>query len=355
MFQRKTQLTIIFWLVFAILLSLFFYLLYILWPFYGALFSLLGKLLLPFLISAIIAYLLFPIIKKMDQLNIHRGIAILMLYILFFGGLGYLFYLIYPAVIHQLRDLSENLPQLIAMYNDLISRIYESVSFLPHGAHDKVDEIVRSVEETLDDTLSKLIGVFLHIFDLLIIISVIPVLVFYFIKDQKKIKIFFMSLIPKKHRRKAIKMFHALDVSLGGYIRGQLLVSLFVGLTTYIIFYVIGLDYALLLACIMAVTNIIPYFGPIIGAIPAVIIAAATSGKLVLFVIIGVIVIQVIEGNLLSPYIVGKSISIHPAAIIFAIICGSELFGIIGLIIAVPLLAFIKAVVIELRHFRANH
>lgn len=355
MFERKTQLTIIFWLVFAILLSLFFYLLYKLWPFYGAIFSFLGNLLLPFIISAIIAYLMFPIIKKMDQLNIHRGLAILIIYILFFGGIGYLFYLIYPAVIHQLRDLSENLPQLIAMYNDIISRIYESTSFLPHGAHVKIDEFVRSMEKSLDETLAKLIEGFFHIFDLIIIISVIPVLVFYFIKDQKKIKSFFMGMIPKKHRRKAMKMFHALDVSLGSYIRGQLLVCFFVGLTTYIVFYFIGLDYALLLAVIMAFTNIIPYFGPIIGAVPAVTIAAVTSGKLVLFVIIGVIVIQVIEGNLLSPYIVGKSISIHPAAIIFAIICGSELFGIVGLIIAVPLLAFIKVVVMQLRLFQINH
>jgi len=354
-FQSKKQLSVIFGLVFAILLSLFIFLLFKLWPLYGALISFLGKLLFPFIIACLIAYLLFPVIKKLDQFNIHRGMAILIIYILFFGGLGYLFYRIYPAIIHQLRDLSENLPQLIAMYDSLISQFHESTSILPDGVHNKLDEFVLNIENTLDDILSKLVGGFSKIFDMIIIITVIPVLVFYFIKDHDQIKIFFKKWIPMKHRYRVAKMVHALDESLGGYIRGQLLVCLFVGLTTYIIFKFLNLDYALLLAIIMGITNIIPYFGPIIGAIPAVMIAAITSGKLVIFVIIGIIIIQIIEGNLLSPYIVGKSIDIHPAAIIFVLLLGSELFGIIGMIIAVPFVAVLKAVFKHLIIFRSNN
>lgn len=355
MFQDKKHVQIIFWLVFAILLSLFVYLLYILWPFYGALFSLIVKLLIPFIIAGLIAYLLFPVIKKLDQLNIHRGIAILIIYVLFFGGFGYLFYRIYPTMIHQLKDLSENLPHLIAMYNQFISDIYESTSFLPHSAHDKVEEFVTSIEKTLEGTIAKLIGGFTHLFDFIIILSVIPVLVFYFIKDQKQFRAFFMKWIPRKHHKKAVEMFRALDDSLGGYIRGQLLVSFFVALTTYIVFYFLELDYALLLAVIMGMTNIIPYFGPIIGAVPAVTIAAADSGQLVLFVLIGVLIIQIIESNLLSPYIVGKSIQMHPALIIFVLLLGSELFGFIGLIIAVPFFAFVKVVCQQFHLFRINN
>jgi len=354
MFRNKRQVNVIYWLIFAILFSLLLFLLYKLWPLYGTVLSFTWKLLSPFIIACLIAYLLFPLIKKLDQYNIHRGIAMLVIYILFFGGLGYLFYRIYPAIIHQLRDLTENLPQFIAMYEGLISQIHESTSFLPEAVHNKMDELVAGIEHTLDEILTKLVGGFTKIFDMIIIISVIPVLVFYFIKDHYKIKKFFKGLVPKKYRKQATKMVHALDDSLGGYIRGQLLVCLFVGLTSYIVFRFLNLDYALLLAVIMGITNIIPYFGPIIGAIPAVMIAILTSGQLVLFVIIGIVIIQVIDGNLLSPYIVGKSIDIHPVAIIFVLLLGSQLFGVIGMIIAVPLLAFFKAVLKQIDIFRVN-
>src|SRR5690606_18077961 len=109
---------------------------------------------------------------------------------------------------------------------------------------------------------------------------------------------------------------------LGDYIRGQLIVCLFVSLTAFLVFNFLNIDYALLLAILMGITNIIPYFGPIIGAVPVIVIAFTTTNsvKLVLFALIGIFVIQIIEGNLLSPYIVGKSVAIHPIAIIFALL-----------------------------------
>ena len=103
-------------------------------------------------------------------------------------------------------------------------------------------------------------------------------------------------------------MVHAIDDNLGNYIRGQLLICLIVTIAAFLIYKLLHIEYALLLAIILGITNLIPYFGPIIGAVPAVAIAAMTSGSLVIFVIITVFVIQVIEGNLLAPYIVGKSI-----------------------------------------------
>ncbi|WP_156291153.1 AI-2E family transporter [Oceanobacillus salinisoli] len=347
MFQDEKRTSIIYWLIIGILLFLFVYLLVKTFPYYGEVFSFLWKLFTPFLISCLIAYLLYPIIEKLHSYNIHRGLAILFIYLLFFGGIGYLIYRGYPVIVHQLQDLANNLPEIIETYQTLIYSLYEYTSFMPEVVHDRMDQFFINIENSLDTLLSNLLGGFTKIFDMIITITVIPVLVFYFLKDYDKIKSFLKRFIPSKYRKESSEMIHAMDDSLGDYIRGQLIVCLFVSLTALIVFKFLHIEYALLLAIIMGVTNIIPYFGPILGAIPAVVIAFTTTNslQLVIFVIIGIFVIQIIEGNLLSPYIVGKSVAIHPVAIIFALLLGGQLFGVIGMILAVPVLSIIKVIV----------
>lgn len=355
MLKDKQRVTVLYWLLLGIMLFLFFYLLVRLFPIYGSFFSFLGQLSLPFLIAGLIAYLLHPITAKMDSWNIPRSVTILLIYLLFFGGIAYLIYRVYPATIVQLRDLSEQLPQFISMYQTFINQMYESTSFLPETVHDKMDELILRIETSIDQVLSKLVAGFTRVFDMIVIITVIPVLVFYFLKDYDKWKSVFKGYIPQKHRSNVSSILHGIDESLGGYIRGQLIVSLFVAITSYIVFEILNLEYALLLALIMGVTNLIPYFGPIIGAVPAVAIAFTMSVQTVIFVVIAIFLIQLLEGNLLAPYIVGKSIAIHPVAIIFALLLGGKLSGIMGMILAVPLLTVLKVIFTHVLAFRHMH
>lgn len=342
MFSENKALNFLFWNIIGIFIFLFIYLLVKLFPIYGTVFSFLWHLFLPFLVACLIAYLLYPVIKKIHQYNIPKGLAILLIYLLFFGGAAYLIYRVYPAVIHELRDLNEHLPQLIEMYEKLIYQLYESTSFLPEAVHDKMDTLIIRLETTVENLLGKLLGGFTKIFDVIVFITVIPVLVFYLLKDFKQIKAYFKKFIPEKHQPQTRKLLHAINDSLGNYLRGQLLVCLFVSLASLIAFHLFGIKYALLLAIIMGLTNIIPYFGPIIGAIPVIAITLTMSGKLIIFVLLAIFVIQLIESNLLSPYIVGKSINIHPIAIIFALLLGGQISGVIGMILAVPTLTILN-------------
>ncbi|GAB3050489.1 AI-2E family transporter [Virgibacillus ainsalahensis] len=353
MFRNKKALSLLYWIIIGILVFLFIYLLYKLFPLYGSIFSFLLKLLSPFLVSCLIAYLIYPVVSKLHKLNIPRSFAILFIYIAFFGGSAYLIYRVYPAVVHQLHDLNEQLPVFINMYEGLIYQLYEYTSFLPEMVHDKMDQLVTRIESGLGNILENLIGGFARIFDMIIFLTVIPVLVFYFIKDYQKIKGYLKHFIPARYRKQTSKMIYAIDESLGKYIRGQLLVCLFVGLASWIVFQVLNIKYALLLAIIMGVTNIIPYFGPIIGALPAVAITFTMPGHQVIFVILAIFAIQVIEGNLLAPYIVGKSINIHPVAIIFALLLGGQLFGVVGLIVAVPLLTIMRVILNHMRVYKS--
>ncbi len=350
MFKDRKGLTILYWLIFGIFLFLFVYLMIKLFPFYGAVFSFLWHLLAPFIIACFIAYLLYPVINRIHSLGIPRSLAILLIYLLFFGGVGYLVYRIFPVMLIQIRDLNEQLPQFISMYEKLIYRMYEYTSFLPETVHDKIDELIIRLEGFVNGLLSNIIESTTKIFDMIVVITVIPVLVFYFLKDDTKIKSYIKRYIPEKYKPRTGKMVRAVDETIGNYIRGQLIVCLFVSITSFILFQLLGLQYALLLALIMGITNIIPYFGPIIGAVPAVAIALTMSGKMVLFVILSVFVMQLIESNLLAPYIVGKSINMHPIAIIFALLLGGQLFGVFGMILAVPVFTTSKVIIKHLLH-----
>ncbi|MFZ3576450.1 AI-2E family transporter [Virgibacillus sp. DJP39] len=349
MFKEKNQTTVLYWLIIAILCFLLFFLFVKLFPFYGAVFSFLGSILSPFLIALFIAYLLYPLVLKLHSLNIPKGLTILIIYILFFGGILFTVKQIYPLFIRQLTELSEQIPEFTTLYKNLIYQMYESTAFLPETVHDKMDSLFMKIENTLGKLIEKIATSITRIFDIIVLLTVIPVLVFYFLKDTDKIKNWFKKWIPESYHTRAHDVLFSIDKSLGNYIRGQLLVSLFVIVASFGCFYFLGLKYALVLAIIVGIFNFIPYFGPIIGMLPAVAIAFTVSTQLVLFVVITVFTIQLIESNLLSPYIVGKSIHIHPVAIIFALLIGGEIGGVIGLLLAVPVLTVTKEIVNQVR------
>ncbi|WP_163970087.1 AI-2E family transporter [Oceanobacillus halotolerans] len=345
MMDKKTPLTFLYWILLGIFLFLFLYLVAKLSPIYGAFFSFIWSLMAPFLISCLIAYFLYPIVTKIQRLNIPRSLAILFIYVLFFGGISYLIYRVYPTIVHQLHDLNEQLPELLEMYKGFVYQLYEYTAFLPETVHDKMDQLIYDIEASVDEIIGNIVGGVTKVFDMIVLLTVIPVLVFYFLKDYQKIKQYIKTWIPSKYQSQTSSLVHKIDESLGGYIRGLLLVSFFVGVISFIAFYFLQIPYALVLGVVMGLTNIIPYFGPIIGAIPVVAITMTVSTKLVIIAIIVIFVIQLVEGNFLSPYIVGKSVETHPIAIIFALLLGGQIGGVIGMIVAVPLLTIMKVIV----------
>jgi len=298
--------------VLVLLVLLIIFLLMKLYPFYRSFLQVLVQLLIPFVIALFITYLLHPIVERLHERRVPRWAAILIIYLLFFGGVGYGIYRAYPIFIRQLKDLSKNLPGFVDTYREWIYNLYERTSFLPERVHDRMDVMLANVEKLGEDFITSIGTKLTGIFDVFIIVAVIPVLVFYMLKDFPVMKNVLWNLTPSKYRKEGKEVLSEIDESLGGYIRGQLLVCLFVGLISILLLWVIGMKYPLILGGIMGITNIIPYFGPIIGAVPAVILAFTISTKMVLFVIVTVFVVQLLESNLISPFIVGKSLHIHP-------------------------------------------
>ncbi|WP_194841328.1 AI-2E family transporter [Salinibacillus xinjiangensis] len=328
----------------ALILSLIFYLLLKTYPFYQFIFSFLFTILTPILISSLIAYLLYPLVEGLGRF-IPRWAAILVIYLVIFGGLTLGIYKAVPVFVKQLKGLIDYLPRLIQTYQEWTYNLYVSTSDFPEDLHEKMDDAFVKVEEVLVELLTNIIYSLTGIADFVVVAAVIPILVFYFLKDFPKMKKAFLIITPKKRKSEYQSFLGSIDQSLGGYLRGQFLVCLFVGVISSTLLWFIDMRYPLLLGTFMGITNIIPYFGPILGAIPAVIIAFTISAKQVLFVVLAVIGVQLIESNLLSPYIVGKSLHVHPVLIIIALLVGGESFGIVGMILAVPVLTIIKVFV----------
>ncbi|MBU8879495.1 AI-2E family transporter [Bacillus sp. FJAT-29790] len=307
---------------------------------------------IPFIIAAFITYLLHPIVEKLNDRGLHKGVAVFSIYTLFFGGLGFAFYKGLPAFIHQLKDLTENAPEFANQYRGWIDVIQQKTSAWPDGLRARIDEGILAMESALDKLFTKSINGLLNILNYAIFIAIIPFISFYMLKDYDLMKRTVWYLTPRKWRQEGILFLRDVDKSLGGYIRGQLLVCVAVGAVSALIFWIVGMKYPLLLGLIIGITNVIPYFGPIFGAIPAVIIAATISIKMILISVVIILILQFVEGNILSPFIVGKSLDMHPLVIMFALLAGGEVGGVLGLIIAVPVLAVLKVSLVHARsHF----
>jgi predicted PurR-regulated permease PerM len=321
-------------------------------PFWTPILRIILTVSIPFFISVFITYLLHPVVEYTHNRGLPRPVAILIIYLFFFGGIGFLGYKGIPVIIDQLWELSENFPRLAQTYSDWIKQIHTSTSNWPDGIHEKVEQTFSEFEAMLSNLLVKVIAGLKGLLNSFFILIVIPFIVFYLLKDYDQVKKAVWYLTPRNWRKPGMAFLHDVDQSLGSYIRGQLTVCIIIGLLATVSLWLTGMRYPLVLGVIIGITNVIPYFGPVIGAFPAIIIAATISVKMVFLVIIIIFGLQFIEGNILSPLIVGKSLHIHPVLIILALLIGGEIAGVVGLILAVPVFAVLKVTITHISsHF----
>ncbi len=228
---------------FVVLLMLLF--LAWLFPHYDHVVLLIGRIFLPFILSIIIAMLLHPLVCHLQELGMKRSISILVIFLAFFLLAGYGIYRGYPHLVQQIKLLNEQLPHLIEAYELWTKEMYEQTERFPDGFHDRLEESFANFEEWMNERLMNLIAGMSGLFNVIILIAVIPVMTFYFLKDHHYIMNAMLYIIPGKWKRESVHLIKKLNHSLGGYIRGQLLISLFVGILATIGFWAAGLPYPL--------------------------------------------------------------------------------------------------------------
>ncbi|GAA0324243.1 AI-2E family transporter [Bacillus carboniphilus] len=316
-----------------------------------------STLFFPILISGFLYYLLNPLVKKLQSFKIPRTISIIIVYAIIIGLISLLLSYFIPAVTKQFKDLADNLPTYANQSVEFFEEMSDSPQFkwvmtqeyvTLEDIEQKLVEFANSLPNKLTNSLASIIG---WVTSVTITIVTVPFLLFYMFKDGHKFGENLIKFLPSSYRSAGLKTLKETNKTLASYIQGQVLVALFVGTLSFIGYLIIDLPYALILAVVVVFTNIIPYIGPILGGAPALIIGLFESPMKAILVVIVITVAQQLEGNVLSPLILGKQLKIHPATIIILLLVAGNLAGILGMILAIPTYAVAKTVVVNLANF----
>ncbi|SDB89672.1 Predicted PurR-regulated permease PerM [Pelagirhabdus alkalitolerans] len=307
-------------------------------------------LFIPILLASLLFYIFKPFVQLLSR-YMPKALAIAMLYLAFVIILSVLLYLIIPEIQHQIGMLTQSMPNLIDDTQALITDLQQNqwvqqFDFIESlEVEDQVEEVGQSITDIVGDFVSGTLSVISVLFNFIITLFVVPFLLFYMLKEGEKFPKSFTKFVPEDKHHEVKQTFKELDETLSHYIQGILIVCLSIGVLCYIAFSIVGLDFALILAMIAMVTNVIPYVGPWIGAVPSVTVGLLQSPAMAVTVIIIIVIIQQIESIFIQPQVMGKKLSMHPVTVLFLVLAAGRFAGIFGMIVAVPFYAISKVIV----------
>ncbi|WP_438434410.1 AI-2E family transporter [Gorillibacterium sp. sgz500922] len=314
-------------------------------PLLLSIYHFLSAVLAPFLIAMIISYVLNPIVCLLNERSkVPRSMAVLLIYAAFITSFAVIMANLIPMFVRQLTELNEHLPQFTAKAQNLMAQFNDN-RYVPDSVRAGINRSLGKLESGISAGISGYIDRIGTTLNTVFIAFIVPFLAFYILKDFGSIQRGVLTFVPKRHRRHAVRLLSEVDEALGSYVRGQFLVCIIVGVMAWAGFWLIGLPYPLLFASAVALTNIIPYLGPYIGAAPALLFALTLSWKMVLYAALVNWLVQLLESNVISPQVVGRTLHMHPLTIILVLLAGGEIAGVLGLILAVPFYAVVKVLV----------
>jgi predicted PurR-regulated permease PerM len=306
--------------------------------------------LLPFILAALLAYMLVPLVGWWQRLGLPRRLAILAAYALVATVAAGFVLLALPDLVAELQRLAGSLPVLTTAVRQRLAALRSGYGRLPlpSGLRRAVDQTVaraqRAVEAGIRQALADLLGGFQMLFSL----ALAPVLTYYGLADLPRIKEGFARLLPPAARQPVLSCLSDLDAVLAGFIRGEVLIALAVGALATVAALALGLRYAFTLGLAAFLGELIPYFGPFLGALPALAVAAVQGGLgLAMETGAAYLAIQQIESMLLAPRIVGGSVGLHPLLTIAALLVGEHIAGLVGMLFAVPAVASLRVLAVH--------
>ncbi len=330
-----------------------------------------GRMLTPVVASLIIAYLLEGAVQRLQRWGLPRLMSVISVFAAFLAALFFLLFGLLPMLTRQLTAIVAELPRYIRMAQEWLATLPERYPQFVSSAADMVptdDELgigedtetmaVISQEQLSEllDTLGAELGRYgtdlvsfsgvLGVVSLLIFLVIMPVLVFFFLKDKEKLIAWFAGYMPKDHAL-AATVWKEVDVQIANYVRGKVLEILIVWIVTYVVFSLLGMPFSMLLSMLVGFSVIIPYIGAAVVTIPVALVALiAFGGFTAAFwsVIIAYAIIQALDGNVLVPILFSEVVDLHPVAIITAILVFGGVWGFWGVFFAIPLATLVNAV-----------
>lgn len=299
--------------------------------------------------SFIIAYTIKPLQKILIKRGINKRLAAALLLAIFMLCVALILIIIIPSIFRESLNVNTSFLKLEQYLNEFYNKLKPIKNNKTLFAI--LDNIYGKINLQFTLMLNKVLDNALSLGENLLSLAVIPIVVYYFLADSDIIFNRLIVVFPCKSRSIIKRILSHIDKIMGRYIISQFLLCLLVGVLTFFVLFFLKVDFPIILSLLNAAFNIIPYFGPLFGALPAVFMALLISPKTAIYTAICLQLIQQLEGDIISPKITGDSVSMHPLLIIILLIIGGKIGGFIGMVLAVPVGVIIKIIYEDLNYY----
>ena len=320
------------------------------------LYAALGSI-VPLIVSVILAELLFPIVSYIETRlpgyrrypSAARLVSIAVVYLVSFAAVAFLIYISFQPIVEETRHFIEDVPRLFESAKATFEEWSEEFDReVPEEVRGQVEEWLRSAGGVVGDAalsiLNKTISRVTSTISVLFGLVVVPILLFYMLKDRERLSGDMYSALPDgvaRHARNALGLAHEV---IGSYVRAQLISASIVGGGVFIGLFILDVDFAITLGLLAGVLGLIPIVGAILGAVPGLLVVLATDPSKVIWVALVYLAVQFVESNIISPRIQGRALRLHPIVIMTTLVIASDLFGLWGMLIGVPMVAIARDV-----------
>lgn len=304
------------------------------------------KVLSPLFIGIVLAWLFDPLVTKLQKKGVNRVLGTLLVYAILILFIYLLCRLMIPSIANQLEDLGKSVPSFISYLQEQIDNFFDNfegidLSNIKSGLYDGINDLSNSLTVDLPSKIVSIGSVILS-GGINLLIGLLVGL--YMLFDFDSVKKHINSLVPKKYSKDTFKLFGQLNKNLKSYVQGTLLIMGILFVIQSISFAIAGLKAPMVFGLFCALTDIIPYIGPYIGGIPAVIVGLSMSPTTGIFTLIAVLICQSIENYFLQPVVMGKTMRLHPVTIMIGLLVFNHFFGILGMVLATPTIAILKTI-----------
>ena len=310
--------------------------------------TIVNSIITPIIVAYVFYYMLNPLVNFFSK-KISRFSASLLAILV--GIITVLIVIIgvVPIIVEQTQNLITALPRYIEIVKGYLEEYSDNAYVQVVVEYVNTNLNVSKISERLISIATSVAqGVVSSISSTASVLVTMPFVLFFLLKDASQFNKFVISLLPKKFEKPVAETIDEIDDKVGSYIQGQMLVSLCIGVMLFIGYNVIGLHYAFSLATIAAFLSIVPYLGPAIAITPAMLVAASTSWVMVVKMLVVWGIVQFLEGNIISPNIMGRSMNMHPLTVIFVILIGVNISGVVGAILGIPVYSILKVLISKL-------
>ena len=318
---------------------------------------LISEVLIIFAFSVLLAFILEPLVIKLEYKGFNRLFSIILIFASSIILVAAVFSYLVPNLALQMKQFVKTM-QVISIHEQILSVEKEIYNYLPFF---ELGQLSKRFEEFISSgiihSFDKITTFLSSIISIIVLVVIVPFITFFLLKDNKEILRGIVRVLPNRYFEMSYWILKKVTIQLGRYVRGWIFDAAFVGIACGLGYYVLGINSALPLGLISGLGHLVPYFGPIIGGVPAIVISVIQYGNFsqVPLILMLIAIVYIIDNGIVQPYVFSKSVDMHPIVIILLILIGSQLFGVAGMLFSIPLATVIRTAAKEIYYAFKNY